>query len=291
MVKYAQFLKDIRLFFEHREVLEVVTPYLSSYAIPDVYIDSLQTTLNKNLGKREVNFFHTSPEIEMKKILLQGHKNIYQIAKVFRDNEQGKVNFNEFTMLEWYRCLSVSQLIEEVRAFVIDVLEIDNIPTKTYQTLFKQWANIDNIHHQTLEDLQLFAKKHHLNDAFDDLADIQMFLFVHFVEQHLDTVFVVDYPKEQAGLSVIDNDIALRFELYIKGIEVANGAQELFNQSLYQKIFLSEINKRKKQGKFVPKLDVLFLKLFPEDYSKILYQTSGVAIGLDRLFMLKFAHN
>jgi lysyl-tRNA synthetase class 2 len=115
-----------------------------------------------------------------------------------------------------------------------------------------------------------------------------MFLFVHFIEANLDTVVIVDYPKEQAGLSEIKHGVALRFELYIQGIEIANGAQELWNKMAYKKVFLNEINKRKKMNKFTPNLDETFLKIFKEEDSKTLYYTSGVAIGLDRLFMLKY---
>jgi lysyl-tRNA synthetase class 2 len=286
--QYAQFLKDIRAFFDARNVLEVVTPSLSSYAIPDVYIDSLKITLNEGLNQREVKYLHTSPEIEMKKLLLQGNENIYQIAKVFRDNEQGKINFNEFTMLEWYRHLSMTALIDEVCQFITKILKIKNIQIITYQEAFKKWAKIDNIYNKSLEDLKTFAKKHRLSDDFDDLADIQMFLFVHFIEANLDTVVIVDYPKEQAGLSEIKHGVALRFELYIQGIEIANGAQELWNKMAYKKVFLNEINKRKKMNKFTPNLDETFLKIFKEEDSKTLYYTSGVAIGLDRLFMLKY---
>jgi lysyl-tRNA synthetase class 2 len=285
--QYALFLKDIRAFFDKRDILEVVTPSLSPYAIPDVYIDSLTTTINTNINNQETQYFHTSPEIEMKKLLCQGHKNIYQIAKVFRDNEQGEINFNEFTMLEWYRRLTVSELVTEVREFVAKILKIKDIPIISYQTVFKQYTNIDNIYTQTLEELKAFARANKLSDDFDDLSDMQMFLFVHFVEANLDTIIIIDYPKEQAGLSVVKDKVALRFELYIKGIEVANGAQELWAKSDYKQAFQNDINKRKKLNKFTPNLDDSFLEILNDKSSEILSHTSGVAIGLDRLFMLK----
>ncbi|SFV65507.1 Translation elongation factor P Lys34:lysine transferase [hydrothermal vent metagenome] len=279
---YADFLKQIRLFFEERKVLEVSTNYLSDYATTDVYIDSLETTINKEINQQKNQYFHTSPEIEMKKLLLQGSGDIYQIAKVFRNNEQGAINNNEFTMLEWYRLIDYQQLINEIEALVMMLLGIKNIQKISYQEVFKTFAGIDNIHKKNLNELKYFAKKHKLNDDFDNLEDMQIFLFVHFIQPQLKTIFIYDYPEAQKALSKVKNGIAQRFELYIEGVEIANGYQELTNIKEYKSRFLADIARRKEINKLTPALDTAFLQNINN-----LPNCSGVALGLDRLFMIK----
>ncbi len=305
--QYHQMLQQIRDFFAQRAVLEVRTPMLSPRAISDVYIDSLKTTLNTQLKAPRTAYLHTSPELEMKRLLLDGSGDIYQICAVFRDNEQGRVNRNEFTMLEWYReDLSLAELLAEVAILIQQLLPIERIQTLTYAQIFARWAGIDNIYSQTFEQLTAIAHSHQLTTDLEDLAQAQLLLFVHLIEPKLaqmGAVFIVDYPKEQAGLAALGEPsfaegagapmVALRFELYVAGVELANGCQELAEMAQYKARFVADIAQRKQLNKAATALDEDFLAAFESSNSPTLARinASGVAIGLERVFMLKQGKN
>jgi len=113
--KYSDFLQKIRRYFNDHNVLEVRTPLLLNNPTTDVYIDSISTTVNQAINAKSTKYLHTSPELEMKRFLANGSGDIYQICEVFRDNEQGSQNFNEFTMLEYYRLgFDVHQLMDDI---------------------------------------------------------------------------------------------------------------------------------------------------------------------------------
>ncbi len=110
----AELIKKIRQFFDEQGLLEVQTTQLLNYPTTDVYIDSIAVQINKDIGLK-VKYLHTSPELEMKKMLANGSGDIYQMCQVFRDNEQGIQNFNEFTMLEYYRLgFDIHKLMDKV---------------------------------------------------------------------------------------------------------------------------------------------------------------------------------
>jgi lysyl-tRNA synthetase class 2 len=118
--KRAQYLADVRLFFAERNVWEIETPILSHAAPTAPYLDSF-TTDYRPLGTeiKQTYYLQTSPEFAMKRLLAAGSGSIYQIAKVFRNGEQGRLHLPEFTMLEWYRPeLNLHELIDEVNALL-----------------------------------------------------------------------------------------------------------------------------------------------------------------------------
>ena len=116
--KKATLFKKIREFFDAQGLTEVQTPSLLNTPTTDVYIDSIAVATNQEIGQNTYKYLHTSPELEMKKILSQGSGDIYQICQVFRDNEIGERNFNEFTLLEYYRLnFDIHQLISDISVF------------------------------------------------------------------------------------------------------------------------------------------------------------------------------
>jgi lysyl-tRNA synthetase class 2 len=120
LVKYQNFIRLIREFFYSRKIVEVKTPSLLSTPTSDVYIDSIGVEVNDGIQKANKRYLHTSPEIEMKRLLLKGSGDIFQISQVYRDNEQGSLNSNEFSMLEFYRLgFGMHQLIDEVIELLI----------------------------------------------------------------------------------------------------------------------------------------------------------------------------
>ncbi|CAC9591348.1 Translation elongation factor P Lys34:lysine transferase [Bathymodiolus heckerae thiotrophic gill symbiont] len=277
----ADVLKKIRQFFDDQSVLEVQTTSLLNVPVTDVYIDSISIQINLDI-QLKTQYLHTSPELEMKKLIAQGSGDIYQICQVYRDNEQGSQNFNEFTMLEYYRLnFDSHQLMGDVIS-LIKVLGIKGEVHKlSYAQAFEQFAQI-NILNTNFDELKVIAKSHQLSIDFDWIEDLQIFLFTALCEPKLEQLpicFIYDYPAVQSALARVEGQVAHRFELYLSGMEVANGYDELQDAQAYQQIFDRENSKRKQLNKPCFELDIAFLKQLENS----LPQCSGVAVGIDRL--------
>ena len=283
LIHYQYLIRNIRDFFYSHNVVEVVTPSLLVSPTTDVYIDSIEVSVNHALSKSSKFYLHTSPELEMKRLLSRGSGDIFQICQVFRDNEHGRINSNEFTMLEYYRVgFDMHQLIDEIKELLITLGKDDAIKKISYAQVFSDIAKID-ILNSDFEDLKNILESHGLNSDYDYIEDMQMVLFVHLIEPKLKTIpvcFIYDFPKQQAALAQIDGLVAHRFEMYIKGTEIANGYQEIQTSKEYRDRFEIELGKRKSLSKSIGSLDEDFL----DDLEDGLPPCSGVAIGIDRLF-------
>jgi len=286
LVNYQNLTRKIRDFFYSRQVIEVVTPSLLDTPTTDVYIDSIELSVNHALSKSSKFYLHTSPELEMKRLLSKGSGDIFQICQVFRDNEQGNINSNEFTMLEFYRVdFDMHQLMDEIQELLVVLGKNDPVQKMSYAQAFFDFSDID-ILNSDIEELKKILQSLGLNSDYDWIEDMQTVLFVHLIEPKLKDIpvcFIYDFPKHQAALAQIDGLVANRFEMYIKGIEIANGYQELQSSEDYRSRFNQELIKREKLSKSIPAIDEQFLK---ELSSSSLPFCSGVAIGIERLFML-----
>ena len=286
LVNYQNLTRKIRDFFYSRQVIEVVTPSLLDTPTTDVYIDSIEVSVNHALSKSSKFYLHTSPELEMKRLLSKGSGDIFQICQVFRDNEQGNINSNEFTMLEFYRVdFDMHQLMDEIQELLVVLGKNDPVQKMSYAQAFFDFSDID-ILNSDIEELKKILQSLGLNSDYDWIEDMQTVLFVHLIEPKLKDIpvcFIYDFPKHQAALAQINGLVANRFELYIKGIEIANGYQELQSSEDYRSRFNQELIKREKLSKSIPAIDEQFLK---ELSSSSLPFCSGVAIGIERLFML-----
>jgi lysyl-tRNA synthetase class 2 len=273
--EYAQFLAKIREFFNQNSVLEVNTKSLLNYPTLDNNIDSIQVITNQKF-EQKTYYLHTSPELEMKKLLAKGSGNIYQISKVYRDNEIGKHNFNEFMMLEYYL---VNHTMGDLIQHTLKLIDFIGIGGKIYQfsynELLQKYAGIDSS--LSYEDLKSFATQHNLTTQLN-YADLQILIWVHFVEQQLKNYpicVVYDFPKEQSAYAKIHENVAKRFEIYINGSEIANGYEELLTYDEYWEVF----NKQAQLKNLAVNNEFLeSIKNNP------LPKCSGVAIGLERLF-------
>ena len=283
LLNHQNLIRNIRSFFYSRNVVEVVTPSLLTTPTTDVYIDSIEVSVNQALSKSSKFFLHTSPELEMKRLLSKGSGDIFQICQVFRDNEFGRINSNEFTMLEFYRVgFDMHQLIEELKELLIALGKDGKAEKMSYAQAFFDFAGID-ILNSDFEALKIILESHDLSSDYEWIEDMQMVLFVHLVEPKLKSIpvcFIYDFPWHQAALAQIDGPVAHRFEMYINGTEIANGYQEIQTSNEYRDRFQTEINKRKSLSKFTGFLDEDFL----DDLKDGLPACSGVAIGIDRLF-------
>lgn len=274
--------QQIRQFFLQRNVLEVETPILGAAGVTDPYIESLQA---------DSLYLQTSPEYFMKRLLVGGSGDIYQLGKVFRKEEIGRLHHIEFSLLEWYR-LGFDQwdLMTELADLIEQLLGFNHFEHLSYHVLFEEYLGI-NPHTATLEQLS-FEAKQHINIEMpratkDDWLNL---LLSHLIEPELKKrgpVFVYDYPPSQAVLAATAVDeaghtVAERFELYIHGIELANGFHELTDASQQRQRFEQDNQLRQQMGLSPVTLDENLLAALEVG----LPPCAGVAVGLDRLLML-----
>lgn len=289
----AKMYAQIREFFAERNVLEVETPILSQAGVTDVHLASVQAHRHVQ-GRKEIHYLQTSPEFAMKRLLASGIGAIYQICKVFRDDEHGRKHNSEFTMLEWYRPGL------DLKALMFEVTDLLNLTLKhrfgelrptvlSYKHAFMDRLEINPLQAST-QQLKDCCRRVGLNvDLGDDRLGYMDLLFSHMVEPSLgfDTpVFLTDFPPELASLAKtkIDEDgelVAARFELYIEGLELANAYDELIDADTLSARFQADNAEREKLGFHIMPLDHYLLTALPH-----MPECSGIALGIDRLLMI-----
>lgn len=259
------------------------TPLLSKYAPIDSFIDLLETMATDSLK----GFFHSSPEYAMKKLLAKGSPDIYQLSHVFRKNEMSSRHKVEFTMLEWYRKnFTLDQLMQETRELIALFIGDVSCSIIDYKELFDQYYECDPSR-ASFDHLKGLCGKRGLSapGSKDECID---FLFSLMEEDFSkdSLCFVVNFPKELAFLAKTQikgrDEVALRFEAYYKGYELANGFDELQDASVMRKRIEASLAKRKELGKPSLLIDEEFLESLDH-----LPDCCGVAVGFDRLMMLK----
>jgi lysyl-tRNA synthetase class 2 len=292
----AKITQEIRSFFYARHIIEVETPLISRGTVTDVYLDSFACKYNylnkQRLSDATEMYLQTSPEFSMKRLLASGYGSIFQICKAFRHEEHGKHHNPEFTILEWYRLnYNHFQLMDEVDEFLQCIMHCESGERLTYQQAFQQHLNIDPLECTSTKLKKILSDNNISGDWINDEQDIDVLLQVLFSECIETKIgnerpcFIYNYPKNQSSLAKIsknDPRVAERFECYYKGVELANGFNELTNSSEQQHRFESDNQKRKLLGKEMKSLDKLFLNALEQG----LPECSGVAVGIDRLIML-----
>lgn len=283
----ARLLQSIRKFFSERGVLEVETPALSRFTVTDVHLHSFSVPASSFANKL---FLQTSPEYAMKRLLASRSGAIYQICKVFRQEETSRQHNPEFTMLEWYRPgFSMDDLIAEVEGLVVSLLDCGPIPRFTYRELFEQHLSFDP-HKVEAEGLRRKVQQHIEIDisGLSDTDCLQL-LMERCIEPTLpSTCFVYDYPEAQAALARIEPDesntpVAKRFELYCEGMEVANGYFELTDPGEQLRRF--ENDRETRSSLDLPDIEADDRLLAAMENG--LPECAGVALGIDRLLMAK----
>ena len=285
----ARLLQNLRAFFAERHVLEVETPILSSATITDPQLESLSTHFLQH------NYFlQTSPEFYMKRLLAAGSGDIYQIARVFRDDELGRHHHPEFTLLEWYRLgFDHDQLMDEIEALLKTIFKSFNLPIQrlSYQHAFLQQLNIDPLNVNAAQ-LRHCAEKNKINIPQGmDMDDKDMWLDWLMVEKiapgfiQQGFTFLYNYPASQAALARLDEKdprVARRFELFYGELELANGFHELTDAKEQAARFENEnLIRQQRQQKIMP-IDYHLLDALDAG----LPDCAGVAIGVDRLLMV-----
>ncbi len=297
----ARLLAEVRAFFAERGVLEVETPVLGHGGSTDVHLASLSAEATTPAG-RERLWLQTSPEFAMKRLLAAGSGPIFQLARCFRDGEVGRRHNLEFTMLEWYRPgLALDALIEETAALVHRVLgrepgESPGAPRRRrYRDLFREALAIDpfSVPLETLRRLAAAQGGLAMDDApRDDCLDLLMSLVIEPTLGREGIDVVVDYPASQAALARRHRDpedgewVASRFELYLAGLELANGYDELTDAAEQAARFAEDNAARRALGVSEVDVDTRLLAALEHGMSA----GSGVALGIDRLIQLALGH-
>ncbi len=275
--------QSIRNFFTDRQILEVETPILSIGSVPEPTIEPLHT----RYSDKTKLFLQTSPELAMKRLLAAGSGAIFQIAKVFRDNEVGRWHSPEFSMLEWYRPgFNQTDLIKEVDEFLQILLHCEPAECLDYCEVFEQYTNLHPLN-TSLPELQAYLENVQDSHIWDRDTCLQLIISQQ-IEPKLGInrpTVITNFPASQAALARkrVDNpQLAERFEFYVQGIELANGFHELSDPVEQRQRFEKDLLTRQELNLPIHPLDENFLAALEHG----LPDCSGVALGLDRLLML-----
>jgi len=288
LVLRARLLATVRAFFAGRGVLEVETPMLSGGATTDPQIDSLHAEV-RGAGRR---YLHTSPEFAMKRLLAAGVGDLYQLCRVFRDGERGRTHNVEFTLLEWYRLgADHHALMDEVAEFLRALLgaaRVDPVERISFRAALERHAAIDPFTAagadcvRCLEGAGIPLPAERARDALLDL------IVGEIVGPKLGrggACFVYDYPADRAALARIRPGaprVAERFEVYLDGMELANGFHELTDAVEQRQRFEQDLDRRARAGRDPVPIDERLLAALAAG----LPACAGVALGFDRLVML-----
>lgn len=315
---HADYLRAVREFFHSRDFLEVETPLLNSCGAVEAHLDSLlvqRQGIRKSPDAPEAHgrasdapagYLITSPEYNLKIVLAHLKRSLFQVAHSFREGDIGPIHSEEFLMLEWYlvgadEFALMDQCEELLRHLCAQNFCRISLPSETFARrsvtrLLQQYADCPDFSRASIiaalqRDGLLDPSNSNAPDSpkadvdATPYEDLFFSLFLNRVEPHLGRTgpeFVYDYPPELAALSRVTDGRARRFEIYWDRIELANGYYELNDGQEQRRRFVAENLARRAAGKPEMQPDPQFLAALDHG----LPDCSGVALGLDRLFML-----
>jgi lysyl-tRNA synthetase class 2 len=288
-------LERIRSYFASQEVVEVQTPLLSTAAASDPQIESIAARPSGGAAR----FLHTSPEFAMKRLLAAGIGDCFQVCPVFRDGEAGRLHNPEFTMIEWYRLdFGVAEMQQDVdrllRVACGELRVFAPSRTLTWNEAIAASSGLDP-RVAGIPEIQaaLAARGIEPSNAGgwnrDDWLDLLMGALVGPGLGHEAPVFIRDYPASQASLARLraladGSTVAERFELYLDGLELANGFRELGDGLEQRRRFAQDLETRRRRAQPVNPIDERLLAALDHG----LPDCAGVALGFDRLVMAAF---
>jgi lysyl-tRNA synthetase class 2 len=291
----AAMLGRIRNYFAAQDVHEVQTPVLSTAAVSDPHIESM---VARPAGG-PLRFLQTSPEYPMKRLVAAGFGDCYQVCPVFRDGESGRQHSPEFTMIEWYRLdFGMAEMQHDVdRVLRVACAEVRSLPATrsiAYRDAVRDASGVD-CRHATPADVAAALAGRGIVPAqardwdLDAWLDLLVGSVVGPSLGHGGPVFIEDFPASQAALARLrmerdGSQVAERFELYLDGIELANGFRELGDATEQRQRFERDLALRSARGQAKHPLDTNLLAALEHG----LPDCSGVALGFDRLVMAAF---
>jgi len=293
----SQLLREIRAFFEDRDFMHVETPLISRDTVVDRHIEPVEISASKITGassQSDPMFLQTSPEFAMKRLLASGATAIYQICKAFRKGESGRFHNPEFTMLEWYRVGDDCQAgIGLLADFAQHVFAVPAVDTMTYQEAFVKLADVDPLS-ASVKDLKAICQARGIDaSAFAEDQDRDSWLNLvmsEVIEPGLGSkapVIVSHWPASQAALAKVVTDdhgqqVAERFELFYRGVELANGYHELLDPDELESRNEKVNRQRAADGNQSLRSESRLLQAMQHG----LPACSGVAVGVDRLLIV-----
>lgn len=277
----AAFFRFIRSFFSLQGFLEVDTPLRQPVYIPESNITPITS---------EKEYLQTSPELCMKRLLAAGNSKIFQICHCFRKEEKGRLHLEEFQMLEWYRADAdyyhlMADCEKFLRFMLLNLKEFRAAKCMPEKIFFPGIEFDHSWQRLTVADAfsrysPLLLREAVQEDKFDEIL-------VEYIEPNLGVVspvFLYDYPVELGSLArkKADNpEVVERFELYINGVEIANGFSELTDAAEQRARFVHEIDLTRASSGNEVRMPERFLKALGQ-----LDTAAGIALGIDRLFMV-----
>ncbi|MGB0647025.1 MAG: EF-P lysine aminoacylase EpmA [Bradymonadia bacterium] len=298
----SRLVQDMRAYFHRAGYTEVQAPCLIDIPSIEPHIDPL-AVVNTQGAKR---YLHTSPEYALKKLLGAGMGDCFSLGPCFRDEPNSPHHSPEFTMLEWYAThRNLVDLMDQTETFIKTIWNNAGRPRieregynidmeapfsrATVSELFQQYMGLCPIELNTYEALAHAAdsKKLRYSKTNTDFDSLFHQLFLNYIEPNIGRsrpAFVWGWPPSQAALACLSletSPVALRFELYAGGLELANAFEELTDSDEQRRRFEGEQQERTELGKTVFPLDDDLLSALP-----LMPPTSGIALGVDRLIML-----
>ena len=286
----AEILAKIRAFFADREVLEVETPLLAAAPVTDLHLHAL-TCRDRGPGADDGRdlYLQTSPEVAMKRLLANESGPVYQVCKAFRDGEAGRRHNPEFTILEWYRPgWDHHRLMDEIDDLLAATLGSRSGERVAYAEAFKRYAGVDVLGDSDAslrERVREFGVASADELSRDDLLDLVLTRLIEPRLGHCQPTFLYDYPASQAALAKVregDPPLAERFEVFVEGVELANGYHELTDATEQRRRFESDLDERRRSG--LPEVPTDRRLLAALEHG--LPECAGVALGVDRLLMV-----
>ena len=276
MLERARIIQEIRAFFIEAGFLEIETPYRIPANAPEPHIDILAS---------EDWFLQSSPELAMKRLLAAGFDRLFQVCRVWRRNERGQRHLPEFTLLEWYRPLAdYRALMEDCICLLRRLCPCQKLSREGRVIALDGPWQLLSVHEAFIRYGGMSMEQALQKDRFDEIL-------VNKIEPHLGQekpTFLIDYPVELGALARTKPEnpsLAERFELYVCGVELANGFSELNDPTEQAARFARDERRRREAGKTAFPSPEKFLKEL-----KNMPQAAGIALGVDRLVMLLTGH-
>jgi lysyl-tRNA synthetase class 2 len=279
---------------------EVETPLLVPAPGMEPHIRAFEVPFvpETGLGRPRTLYLHSSPEYAMKRLLADGAGPIFQICKVFRNGEVSRSHNPEFTMLELYRPGGdYRAIMDDLESTLAAAASALGQPEPFGQRPYERLTVREALLRETGIDLRDAPDAARLSRAAravgvrtepgDGFDDIFFRLFLERVEPDLGgdrPVFLIDYPASMAALARLspqDPSVAERFELYARGLELANGFSELTDAAEQRRRLEEERAFRVAHGRPGYPLDEAFLEAVGR-----MPPSGGVALGIDRVLML-----
>ncbi|MDE0151929.1 MAG: EF-P lysine aminoacylase GenX [Bdellovibrionales bacterium] len=286
------FIRAVQDFFLSKGFCPIETPILVESPGTEPHLDFF-STIKKHNKLSQKKWLSASPEMNLKKILCRGGKNIFEIHKCFRNNESGSRHLSEFYMLEWYRANALltelmndlENLLKYLKQKHIILFALKPFQRLSISELFKTYCEVDLNPKSQAKDLIPALEK--WNIPFDSSGTFEEFFHLLFLNK-IENQFVSDvptivqhYPPSLRAYSRLNHEgWAERFEFYWQGLELANAFYEICDSQEQQKVFQQDLQIRKDKGVEEVAVDQEFLLEM-----KDMPESSGIALGLERLFM------